>query len=183
MFETYLDRDPLLRAVHTEVGVKRRYLVNAALIRHRERRPILVSKVHDGVVEGLVCRYAHNLLWKPNRLPHERDVMRSQAAQEPTHLLLLLGNLLPRERLLKQLLKPLVALLRRRCREVCALDLEGAALVHELGVGAAEVADARVEDPLDGGYLALESVEVARGIAAHVPHEDAGAVLGSLLGV
>lgn len=109
--------------------------------------------------------------------------MRPQASQEAAHLLLLIRDFLARERFHEQLLESRVALFRRAIGEIGALNLESAALVDKLCIWPAEVPHASVQDLGDGSHFALEGVDVAWRVAAHVPNEHACAIGRVGLGV
>ena len=164
------------------MGIKERNLINATLISGRVGRTILVTERHDSAIEGIMNRHADDLFRESEGLTHKGDIVGAQTTQEATVVFLLVGDVLVREHLGKESRQTAITLLGRMGRVVGVFGLKGAALVNELGVGAAEVADPGIQDLGDGGDLALEGLKVARGIAAHVSHEDARAAGSILLG-
>lgn len=177
----YLDTDSLGTTIDRDVRIKTRNGVNSTLIRDRVRGSIAVPERKNSAVERIIGRRTKHCLGEPKSLAHQREIMRSQAAQEAAQPALFVGNLLPGESFVEQSLKATVTLLICTWREIGALDLERAALVDKLSVGTAEVANAGIEDLGDGRDLPLESIHVAGGITAHVTNECLGRalVLGS----
>lgn len=180
---THLDGHSLLGAIDGDVGIKDGDLINAALVGGGVGRAVLVAECHDSAVERVVDGHAVDLFREAQGLAHEGDIVGAQAAEEAAVPLHLVGDLLVRKRFREESGQTRVAFFGRAGGVVGVLNLEGAALVHELCVGSAEVADAGVEDLGDGSNLAFKGLQVARGIATHIAHEDAGSAGCVLLGV